>query len=210
MSQANVFTPAKAIQKDSRITRSNVLVALSTLALVVVGALTVRLAAGGLALTTRERAIRAETDRWTGLAEYYAGLDAAVERALEADTGRWSGLAEHYAELAAVRERAVEAEAARWTGMAGYYEAQATQRQRALAADAARWTALAEWYSGQPAGADPALTAYAAHYTGLALAEYARTGDASLLPNCLSPELAARLPAIGDNSWRAEVGPCGE
>jgi len=185
MSQANVFEPVKSMKKTSRISLSNVAVAASTLALVVIGVLTVRLAAASPVPTARERAIQAEAERW-------------------------SGLAQHYAEIGAARERALDAETARWTGLAGYYGAQAAHRQRVNAADAARWTALAEWYAEQSAQSEASRTADAARYTGLALMAYARTGDTKAQPTCISPELAAQLPTIGDDSWRAEVGTCGE
>jgi hypothetical protein len=63
--------------------------------LVVLGALTVRMAlATAAAVSQPERAAQAYAARWTGLAEAYADQ----QRSREADAARWSGLAQMYAE----------------------------------------------------------------------------------------------------------------
>ena len=44
----------------------------------------------------------------------------------------------------------------------------------------------------------------------MAIEEYVRTGNRDLLPTCISTEIMALLPAIGDDTWRSEVALCGE
>ncbi len=110
-------------------------------------------------------------------------------------------------------ERAAQAEAARWEAWARMYASE--QQARARQADAARWQGLAELYAraNAPASAEAqraAALAGAARYTGLAILEYQRTGNRSLLPKCLSPEIMALLPPAPSASWRAEVALCSQ
>ena len=141
-------------------------------------------AAGGA--NASERAQLAEGDRWTGLAQRYSN------RASQAEADRWSGLANLYVKSGAGYDavRAEHANAARWTGLAGMYPAAGS--------------------AGSASASERAGQAEAARYTGLAIQEYYRTGDQGLLPECITPEIAAALPGIGDNSWQTVGGTCGK
>lgn len=57
---------------------------------------------------------------------------------------------------------------------------------------------------------DRASLMVGARYTAMAIEEYVRTGNRDLLPTCISTEIMALLPAIGDDTWRSEVALCGE
>lgn len=138
-----------------------------------------------------ERAQAAEAARWAGLAGAYASnllpptTGSMSQQAQAAYTARWMALAEAYA------ARANAAYAARLAGQAGLY---------------------AEPQAAVEAGikSQSADTAVAAHYTGLAIQEYVRTGNRQALPQCLTAEVLAALPSIGDDGWRTEIAICGE
>ena len=160
------------------------------------------------------RAIDAYAARWDGLAQMYTN----VQRAENADAARWTGLAEMYTNVKLPPgadpniQRAVNADAARWAGLAEAY-ANSGDAHRAMDAYTARWAGLAQLY------AEPKLTtsesqqanvSVSAHYTGLAIQEYVRTGNRNFLPKCISQDILALLPPIGDDSWRSEVAICGQ
>ena len=155
---------------------------------------------------------------WSPLANPAAGVDQPAlsagynaQRVMNAAAARWEGLAETYTS----RQRAIDAYTARYEALAQMYTETSAgyDAQRAANAAAARWSGLAEMYGkGIETAQDSqhADIALAAHYTGLAIQEYVRTGDRKFLPTCISPEVMALLPHIGDDTWRAEVANCGE
>ncbi len=95
--------------------------------------------------------------------------------------------------------------AARMNGLAELYRA-----QRAQAAEAARWAGLAQTYltPGSASDSQQADVALAARYTALAIQEYVRTHNHDLLPKCVTSEIMALLPGIGDGTWRVEAAMC--
>ncbi|MEK7325955.1 MAG: hypothetical protein AAB217_11930 [Chloroflexota bacterium] len=161
------------------------------------------------------QAIDAYAARWDGLAQMYTN----VQRAANADAARWTGLAEMYTNVKLPPgadpnvQRAANADAARWTGLAEAY-AKSGDAQQAMDAYAARWAGLAQLYAEPTAGtiseSQQANVSVAAHYTGLAIQEYARTGNREFLPTCISQDVLALLPSIGDDSWRSEVASCSQ
>ncbi|MEK7784324.1 MAG: hypothetical protein AAB658_02710 [Chloroflexota bacterium] len=132
-----------------------------------------------------------------------------ARQAIDAYAARWDGLAQMYTNV----QRAANADAARWTGLAEAY-AKSGDAQQAMDAYAARWAGLAQLYAEPTAGtiseSQQANVSVAAHYTGLAIQEYARTGNREFLPTCISQDVLALLPSIGDDSWRSEVASCSQ
>jgi hypothetical protein len=118
------------------------------------------------------------------------GAGPDVQRAANADAARWTGLAEAYAKSSA-----------------GY------DAQQVMDAYADRWAGLAQLYTEPKPTTSESQQAdvfLAAHYTGLAIQEYVRTGNREFLPTCISQDVLALLPSIGDDSWRSEVTICGQ